>query len=215
MAETTGMRKLLLICGFLASLLAVSTDVLAGMLWEGYSFTSQSISALSAIGAPTRSLVFALNLVYATLLIAFGLGVWGCSQKRAMRVIAGLMLGNAAISIAVVTFFPMHIGEPLSAIHLGLMVVNVIFLQMLTIVIGAVAFQNWFRYYSIGTLLAFLVLTVFGIFVAPQIISGPPQSGLQERVMGYGYLLWQALLSLVLLRRESEVYSTKQSTPSD
>jgi hypothetical protein len=122
-----------------------------------------------------------------------------------MRVIAGLMLGNAAISIAVVTFFPMHIGEPLSAIHLGLMVVNVIFLQMLTIVIGAVAFQNWFRYYSIGTLLAFLVLTVFGIFVAPQIVPGPPQSGLQERVMGYGYLLWQALLSLVLLSIESKV----------
>jgi hypothetical protein len=121
-----------------------------------------------------------------------------------MRVIAGLMLGNAAISIAVVTFFPMHIGEPLSAIHLGLMVVNVIFLQMLTIVIGAVAFQNWFRY-SIGTLLAFLVLTVFGIFVAPQIVPGPPQSGLQERVMGYGYLLWQALLSLVLLSIESKV----------
>ena len=205
MAETTRMRKLLLICGFLASLLAVGTDVLAGMLWEGYSFTSQSISALSAIDAPTRSLVFALNLVYAALLIAFGLGVWGCSRKRAMRVIAGLMLGNAAISRIVVTFFPMHIGEPLSAIHLDLMVVNVIFLQMLTIVIGAVAFRNWFRYYSIGTLLAFLVLIVFGIFVAPQIVPGPPQSGLQERVMGYGYLLWQALLSLVLLRRENKV----------
>ena len=114
-------------------------------------------------------------------------------------------LGNATISIVVITSFPMHIGEPLSAIHLGLMAVNVIFLQMLTIVFGAVAFRNWFRHYSIGTLLAFLVLTVFGIFVAPQIIPGPPQSGLQERVMGYGYLLWQALLSLVLLRMESEV----------
>jgi hypothetical protein len=71
MAETTRMRKLLLICGVLASMLAVGTDVLASMLWEGYSFTSQSISALSAIGAPTRFLVFALNLVYAALLIAF------------------------------------------------------------------------------------------------------------------------------------------------
>ncbi len=203
-------RKFLLVSGFLASLLAVGTDVLAGMLWEGYSFTSQSISELSAIGAPTRSFVFALNLVYAALLVAFGLGVWRCSRKRAMPVIAGLLLGNAAISIVVVMFFPMYLGEPLSAIHLGLMAVNVIFLQMLTIVFGAVAFRNWFRCYSIGTLLAFLVLTVFGLFVAPQIIPGPPQSGLQERVMGYGYLLWQAILSMVLLRTEIDAYSEKQ-----
>ena len=198
----------MLVSGFLASLLAVGTDVLAGMLWEGYSFTSQSISELSAIGSPTRSLVFALNLVYAALLIAFELGVWGCSRKRVMRVIAGLLLGNAAISIVVVTFFPMHLGEPLSAMNLGLMVVNVIFLQMLTIVFGAFAFRNWFRYYSIGTLLAFFVLTVFGLFIAPQIVPGPPQSGLQERVMGYGYLSWQAMLSIVLLHAESEVDRT-------
>ncbi|MBN1784343.1 MAG: DUF998 domain-containing protein [Candidatus Bathyarchaeota archaeon] len=196
-------RKFLLVSGFLASLLAVGTDWLAGMLWEGYSFTSQSISELSAIGAPTRSLVLAFNLLYALLLVAFGLGVWGHGRKRVMRIIAGLLLGNAAITVVVVTFFPMHLGETLSAIHLGLMAVNVILLQMLTILFGAVAFRNWFRHYSIGTLLAFLVLTVFGIFVAPQIIPGPPQSGLQERVMGYSFLLWQALLSLVLLRMES------------
>jgi len=198
-------RKFLLVSGLLASLLAVSTDVLAGMLWEGYSFTSQSISELSAIGAPTRSLVFVLNLLYALLLIAFGLGIWRCSRKRVMRIIAGLLLGNAALTIVAVTFFPMHLGEPLSVIHLGLMAVNVILLQMLTIIFGVVAFRNWYRYYSIGTLLAFFVLTVFGIFVAPQIIPGFPQSGLQERVMGYAYLLWQVLLSLALLRMESKV----------
>lgn len=205
------LRKVLLVSGFLASLLAVCTDLLVGMLWEGYSFTSQSISELSAIGAPTRSLAFALNIVYAALLIAFGLGVWECSRKRAMRVIAGLLLGNAVISMVVVTFFPMHLGEAVGAIHLGLMAFNVIFLQMLTIVLGAVAFKNWFRLYSLGTILAFLVLTVFGIFIAPQLIPGPPQSGLQERVMGYGYLLWQALLSLALLRMKT---ATPKNSPN-
>ncbi|MEM2130598.1 MAG: DUF998 domain-containing protein [Candidatus Bathyarchaeia archaeon] len=196
-------RKLLLVSGFLASLLAVCTDVLVGMLCEGYSFTSQSISELSAIGSPTRSIAFVLNLVYAALLIAFGLGVWKSSRNRAMRIIAGLLLANAAISIIVVTFFPMNLGEAVGIIHLGLMAFNVIFLQMLTIILGAVAFRNWFRLYSLGTILAFLVLTVFGIFIAPQVILGPPQSGLQERVMGYGYLLWQALLSLALLRMKT------------
>jgi len=43
-------RKLLLICGILSSLLYVGTDILAAMLYEGYSYTSQSISELGAIG---------------------------------------------------------------------------------------------------------------------------------------------------------------------
>lgn len=189
-------------CGILASMLFVATDILAGMLWDGYSFTSQSISELSAIGAPTRSLVLPLNLLFNALLIAFGLGIWGGSRKRAMRVIAGLLLGNAVISFIVVIFFPMHLGEAVSAVHLVLMAVNVIFIQMLAIVFGAFAFRNWFRFYSIGTLLAFLALTIFGVFVAPQIIAGPPQIGLQERVMAYGVLLWQAMLSIASLRAE-------------
>jgi hypothetical protein len=204
MVEFAGrLRKLLLVSGVLASLLAVGTDVLAGMLWDGYSFTSQSISELSAVGAPTRTLVFSLNLIYNALLAAFGFGIWTSSRQRALRVIAGLLFGNAIISSVVVMFFPMHLGEAVSAIHLVLMAVNVIFLQMLTIVLGFVAFRSWFRFYSIGTLLAFFALTVFGLFVSPQIISGSPQSGLQERVMGYGYLLWQAMLSIVLLRSQN------------
>jgi hypothetical protein len=204
MVEFAGrLGKLLLVSGVLASLLAVGTDVLAGMLWDGYSFTSQSISELSAVGAPTRTLVFSLDLIYNALLAAFGFGIWKPSRQRALRVIAGLLFGNAIISSVVVIFFPMHLGEAVSAIHLVLMAVNVIFLQMLTIVLGVVAFRNWFRFYSIGTLLAFFALTVFGLFVAPQIIPGSPQSGLQERVMGYGYLLWQAMLSIVLLRSQN------------
>lgn len=201
MAGIAKKQKLMLICGVLASVLFIATDLLAGMLWEGYSFTVQSISELSAIGAPTRPLVVPLNLFFNALLILFGLGVWSASRKRAMYVTAVLLLGNAIISFVVVLFFPMHLGEAVSAVHLILMATNVIFLQMLAIVFGAVAFRNWFRFYSIGTLLAFLALTIIGLFVAPQIISGPPRSGLQERVMAYGCLLWQAMLAIVLLRK--------------
>ena len=48
-------RKVLLICGILASLIYVGSDILAAMRWEGYSYTAQSVSELRAIGAPTRS----------------------------------------------------------------------------------------------------------------------------------------------------------------
>ena len=79
-------RKVLLICGILSSLLYVGTDILGGILYAGYSFTSQAISELFAIGAPTSGLVVPLFTVYSLFLLAFAFGVWVSSgRKRALR----------------------------------------------------------------------------------------------------------------------------------
>ena len=65
MVETTKrLQTSLLSCGVLAALLYLGTDILAGLLWEGYSFAHQAVSELSAVDAPTRPLTFALYLVY-------------------------------------------------------------------------------------------------------------------------------------------------------
>jgi len=78
------------------------------MLWDGYDFTSQFVSELSAIGAPSRPLVVPLFIIYDVLFLAFGWGVWRLSvQKRALRVTAGLLVGYGVISFVAV-FFPMH-----------------------------------------------------------------------------------------------------------
>ncbi len=106
------LRNLLLICGILAPLLFAGTDIFAGTLWEGYNFSSQSISELSAVGAPTRSVVVPLNLTYNALMITYGLAVWGLTrQNRAPRFMAGLIIGNAITALVMVAFFPMHPGE--------------------------------------------------------------------------------------------------------
>ena len=66
-------RKLLFFCGVLSSLLYVGTDVLGTMRLEGYSFTSQTVSELSAIDAPSRPFVVPLFLTYSVLaVIVFG-----------------------------------------------------------------------------------------------------------------------------------------------
>jgi hypothetical protein len=49
-------RKVLIVCGILSSLLYVAMNVFVPMLWEGYRSASQTVSELSAIGAPTRPL---------------------------------------------------------------------------------------------------------------------------------------------------------------
>ncbi len=77
-------RKLLLVCGVLSSLLY---GVMIGAIrFEGYSRTSRTVSELSAIGAPTRPLWMLLGSVYDALVIAFGLGVWVSARGSALCV---------------------------------------------------------------------------------------------------------------------------------
>jgi hypothetical protein len=204
----------LLICGILAPLLHVGTDVLAGRRWRGYSFISQSISELSAIGAPTRPLVVSLDLVSGVLLIAFGLGVSQMAGgRRALRVTGGLLAGNAAIALVVTAFFPMQLGEavssPANVANTALMATGVV-LFLLAMGFGAAARRGWFRTYSVGMLLTYLALTVWGLWRSPPVVAGQrlPTVGIQERTMVYAYLLWVAVLAVALVRARRGLDST-------
>ncbi len=208
-SEKVLLKKVLLICGILYLLLYVATDVVAGMLWEGYSFADQAISELSAIGAPTRSLVIPLLSVCIVLGIAFGLGVWrSAGRNRALRVTGGLLIIIGLVGLAW-TPFPQHLGEPLSSfantthsIFAGIQVV----LTLLAIGFGAAAYRNWFRLYSIGTILTLLIAGVVAFWMAAAQggIAAPQWFGLIERINVYGYDLWTAVLSIVLLQAEKE-----------
>lgn len=66
--------KLLLTCRILSSLIWIGGDIIISIMYEGYSFTSQAISELSAIGAPTKSFLTFNGFIYEILLLAFGFG---------------------------------------------------------------------------------------------------------------------------------------------
>ena len=177
------------------------------MLWEGYSFTSQAISELSAIGAPTRPFVVTLGIIYDVLLIAFGLCVWviAAGQRRALRLIGGLLVGIGAIGL-VWTQFPMHLrGAEMTftdTMHWTIAGV-VVLLILLMIALGVIAYRKWFRLYSIGTLVTLLVVGMWSIFVGGAQIAAQqstPFFGVMERITVYGYLAWVAVLAIVLLR---------------
>jgi hypothetical protein len=86
-------RKILLVCGILSSMLYVAMNVIAAILYEGYSSASQTVSELSAIGAPTRPLWLLLGIPYTLLATAFGWGVWILAgQNRLLLVVGGLMV---------------------------------------------------------------------------------------------------------------------------
>jgi hypothetical protein len=206
-------RKASLICGIVSSLLYVATDVLGAARWDGYSYTSQSISELMAIGAPSRPLVVPLLLTYDILVIAFALGVWGAAgRKRSLRVVAGLLVGYGIVGLAG-PFAPMHQrgmeATLTDTLHIMITMVLVLFI-LLAIGFGANAFGKRFRLYSIGTL---LVLIGFGALTG---LDGPrlaanlptPWMGVYERINVFGFMLWVAALAVGLLRAEKWPMST-------
>lgn len=193
-------------CGVAAPVVYVATDLLAGNLYPGYSFTEQAVSELFAIGAPTSRLVVPLLSLSSGLLAAFAYGVWLTSTShRSMRILAWLILGNAVDGLVLWNFFPMHMrgAEPTftDAAHLVLATNPFV---LASIVLGAVAFRDWFRFYSIGTIVLLVSTATVSFLSAPEVFASEhtPWMGLTERIAICGHQLWHAVLAIVLLRRQ-------------
>ena len=201
--------KILLFCGILSSLLYVATDILASMLSPGYSYSSQSISELSAIGAQTRSLWIAMLFLFNPLLIAFGIGVrLSAGAKRSIR-ITGTLLVIWGILGFVWLFFPMHlrgaIGSTTDTMHLVMAAVTVL-LILLFIGFGSSASGKWFRLYSTGTILILIIFGALTVQQVPMVAAQQPTPwlGIMERVNVYGAMLWVLVLAIILLRAEKK-----------
>jgi hypothetical protein len=197
--------KVLLVCGILSSLLYVAMNIIAAMLYEGYNSASQTVSELSAIGAPTRPLWVLLAIPYTLLATAFGLGVWvSASGNRPQRVVGGLMIAHGIIGLF---WPPMHQRgiEPTltDTMHIVFTMVTVL-LMMLAIGFGSAAFGRRFRLYSIATM---VILVVFGALTGldgPRIAANLPTPwvGVWERINIGAFLLWVTVLAIALIRAQ-------------
>jgi Protein of unknown function (DUF998) len=209
----------LLVCGILSSLLYAVTLVLAPMLWEDYSSTSQTVSELFAIGAPSRPLVVPLFLAYGFLVIAFGLGVWGSAgRKRAsVRVVGGLLVAYGFVGLAG-PFFPIHLREVLAAgggtltdtMH-GIITMVLVLFMLLAIGFGAAAFGKRFSLYSIATILMLVAGGALAALDQPRLVANlpTPWMGVTERINIGVFLLWVVVLAFTLLRAQVELYDKR------
>lgn len=200
-------RKVLLVCGIVSSLLYVAATILGAMRWDGYSTTSQSVSELIAVDAPSAPLVVPLFLAYSMLIFAFGLGVWeSAGRKRALRVAACLIVGKEVLGLVATLFAPIHMrgveGTLTDTMHAVLTGVGVLVFMFPAMGFGATAFGKRFRLYSIGTCLIFLVCGVLAGMDGPRLAANLPTPwlGVLERINIFGYLLWIAVLAISLLR---------------
>jgi len=205
------LRKGLLICGILSSVLYVAINIIVPLQWTEYDWTSQTVSELSAIGAPTRTLWIVLSSPYTLLVMAFSWGVWkSAGGNRPLRVAAGLMIAYGALGI-LWPFAPMHLRETLAAgggtfsdtVHITLGVVTEIF-YLFALGFAAAAFGQMFRVYSLATFIALLVFGALTFVDAPRIATNQPTPfiGIWERVNIGVFLLWMIVLAIMLLRQD-------------
>jgi phosphoglycerol transferase MdoB-like AlkP superfamily enzyme len=68
--------------------------------------------------------------------------------------------------------------------------------------LGAVAFNRWFRRYSIFTILMLIIFGGLTAQQAPLVAAQQPTPwlGIMERVNVYGAMLWVLVLAVILLR---------------
>jgi hypothetical protein len=212
-------RRILLGCGVFSSLLYVFATVFVALQWRDYSSASQTVSELSAIGAPTRSLWVSLATPYTLLVAAFGYGVWmSANRNLPLRITGAAMVVYGLLGLF---WPPMHLREVLAAgggtltdtMHIMFAMVTVL-LMMLAMAFGAAAFGARFRLYSIATMAILAVCGAMSGTDAPrlQVNLPTPWIGVWERINIGVFLLWVVVLAVTLWNpRETDAGSGRQS----
>jgi hypothetical protein len=211
------MRQSLLACGIVyAVLYPVANDVVAAAMYDGYDRISQAVSELSAAGAPSRPFLVAAGLVFSILQLGFGIGIWQSAHgKRSIRVTGALMFAHGVMSF-LWFFAPMSQREVIAAggatsadaMHLALGAGTGLFVAAY---VTAFAVANgWaFRVYSLVTLATALVFGLLSAQVDKVEAGDPtPYMGLLERIGIGAWLLWMAVVAVILLRRNGALEST-------
>jgi hypothetical protein len=203
------MRTVWLVCGVASSLLYGAMNLFVPTQWPAYSSVSQTVSELSALGAPTRPLWVLLGLIYTLLVIGFGWGVQMTPDNRRLRV-AGILIVIYGVLGFIWPFAPMHLREVLAVgggtfkdnAHIALGVATEV-IYLLALGFAAAALGKAFRIYSIAT---FIVLFVFAVPIfreAPRVGANQPTPfiGVWERINIGVFLLWVIVLAIALLVR--------------
>lgn len=204
----TSFLKLLLVSGIVAPLLYVAMLVFVPLGWEGYSSASRTVSELSAIGAPTRSVWYPLGVIYTLLVVAFGWGIWLSTRgNRRLRAVGGLLFACGVLGLF---WPPMHLREVLAAgggtlsdtLHIVWTAASNL-LTLLAMGFAAAAFGKRFRFYSIATMVLMVAFGAMTSVDAPRIQANLPTPwvGVWERLIIAVWMLWLVVLAVKLLRR--------------
>jgi hypothetical membrane protein len=202
-------QKALIFCGMLVPFAYIFLYVLGGALRPDYSQIADSVSELLSPGSPNKPLLDAINVIFALLILLFGVGVllfvMGSEHNTLVGRIAAILIiviGVATIGSAV---FPQDAtgtpGTTAGKLHL----VFVFAFQIPGAILSTLLLGFWFRQSGIFPgFPAYSFITV-GAIVLTGVLAGPsmgtPFMGLVERLSALAVHQYMFVLALKLFRQ--------------
>ena len=210
-AGNAAARRALLACGIgYPVAYVVANDVVAAAIYGDYSRRDQAISELSATRAPSKSFLAAMLPLFSLLLTGFGLGV-----RRSARTSTGLRVTGSLLVVQgpvawIWLWFPMSSREEMvrdgaGANDTGHLVLSGLAALFILGEMGssAAGLDGRFRAFAAATAATGVTCGYLTGVKSSDITSGAatPGLGVVERIMYGSWLLWMAVLAVVLLRR--------------
>ena len=202
-------RKIFFVCGMLIPLIYILLYVLGGALRPGYNHISDSVSELLSPGAPNRSLITIIDLIYGLLHIVFGIGVLqfirdGEYNTTIANIGAWFIIG-AGVAIVGTAIFPQDaMGTPATIpgkIHLILVFGALLpFSFLSTLLIGIWTHRTGiFPGFALYTFISFGAIVLIGGLGGA--LAGTPYMGLGERISALTIHQWLFIFALKMFQK--------------
>ena len=202
-------RKIFLVCGILIPFIYILLYVLGGALRPGYNHISDSVSELLSPGAPNRSLITTIDLIYGLLHIVFGIGVLqfirdGEYNTTTANIGAWFIIG-AGVAIIGTAIFPQDaMGTPATIpgkIHLILVFDALLpFSFLSTLLIGIWTHRTGiFPGFALYTFISFGAIVLIGGLGGA--LAGTPYMGLGERISALTIHQWLFIFALKMFQK--------------
>lgn len=206
------MKKILMLCGIAAAVVYTGTVILGGLLRPGYSHISMAISELVADGAPNRSLLSSLFLLYNLLASIFGAGLFLQVNSQPRGRLSGMIGSLALIAVGVAGIlmelaFPQEPGGTATTFT-GTMHFVMAGIASLGTMIAVLMLALWFkgipalRSHVRYSILSLVVIFVSGGLTAAALANQHPLFGLIERITIFTFILWMSVMGWTMAQLE-------------
>ncbi len=193
--------------GFAAGLFYLLGDLLGGFITPSYNYIKNAVSELVQSGAENRPLLSVFFFIHAVMIALFAIGIlvqYPFSQSWLVFV-GGILLFAVGISHALSSsIFPMDpVGNKSTfpgTMHLILVGVTVvcIFILMPLLGIGFSRLYGW-NNFAAYTIVSLAIIVLSGVASPIVIGKGIEIMGLTERITGYTFYVWMAVLAYLLI----------------
>jgi hypothetical protein len=213
MGDIHKMKKTLMLCGIAAAILYPGTVILGGLLRPGYSHISMAISELVADGAPNRSLLSSLFLLYNLLVCAFGVGLFVNVNSQTHGRVSGMIGSIALIAVGAAGVlmelaFPQEPGGTATTFS-GLMHFVMAGIASFGTMIAILMMAFWFKNdpelkgYFAYSLTSVAIVFVSGGMTAAAMANHSLFFGLIERITIFTFILWMFMIGRKMAQLEN------------